>query len=230
MRREPEIAALLAHLPLLHGLHAADIARLAAGTTRRKLARGEVIFRRGESVTGLHLIVYGRIGLTGERERTTGILGPRRSFGDAILFIDKPYIVTATALSDALVLHVDRRTILAELDRNPKLARRVITSLSERLHASVRESETYAHGSGSQRFATWLAELASGESSGAASVVLPGAKKVIAARLHMSAEHLSRVLRDLTREGLIQVRGRTIAIADVPRLREWAGPGRRART
>jgi CRP-like cAMP-binding protein len=50
---------------------------------------------------------------------------------------------------------------------------------------------------------------------------LPAAKRAIASRLNLSAEHLSRILRHLTAEGLIEVRGRTVDIPDVARLRAW---------
>jgi CRP-like cAMP-binding protein len=57
--------------------------------------------------------------------------------------------------------------------------------------------------------------------------MLPAAKSAIASRLNLSAEHLSRILGELTREGLIEMRGRRIAIHDVARLREWSErPGR----
>ena len=42
-------------------------------------------------------------------------------------------------------------------------------------------------------------------------------------RLNLSAEHLSRILRELSVEGLIDVRGRRVQIPDVDRLRDWAG-------
>jgi CRP-like cAMP-binding protein len=51
--------------------------------------------------------------------------------------------------------------------------------------------------------------------------MLPAAKSTIASRLNLSAEHLSRILGELTNEGLIEVHGRRIAIRDVARLREW---------
>ncbi len=117
MRREPDLAAFLPHLPLFAGLGAAELARLGAGTTRRRLRRGEMLFRQGEPSTGFHAVVHGRIALTVRsargRERVTDIIEAGRSFGEAIMFLDKPYIVGARALTDALVLHVARDTVFA---------------------------------------------------------------------------------------------------------------------
>ncbi len=224
MRREPDVRAFLAHLPLFQGLSAAELSRLAEATTKRRLARGEVLFRQGERPAGFYAVVHGRIALTvsspGRRERVSDIIGPGRSFGEAVMFLDKLCIVGARALSDAAVLHVAREVVFAELERNPAFGRRMIASLSNKLHATVREIESYALGSGSRRFAAWLARDAG--DGRAADVVLPAAKRAIASRLNLSAEHLSRILRELADGGLSEASGRRIHIPDVPRLRRWA--------
>lgn len=225
MRREPDVKAFLAHLPLFQGLSAADVERLAAGTTRRRLRAGDALFRQGEPPTGLYAVVHGRIALTARsargRERVTEIIGAGRSFGEAVMFLDKPCIVAARALSDALVLHLAKDTVFAELERNPRFARRMLAGLSAKLHATVRELDTYALGSAERRFAAWLLRAAPPAQRGAASVTLPAAKKAVASRLNLSAEHLSRILRHLAAEGLIRVHGRRLEIPDLARLRDW---------
>ena len=225
MWREPDVKAFLAHLPLFEGLSAADVERLAAGTTRRRLRSGDALFRQGEPPTGLYAVVHGRIALTARssrgRERVTEIIGAGRSFGEAVMFLDKPYIVAARALSDALVLHLAKDTVFAELERNPRFARRMLAGLSAKLHATVRELDTYALGSAERRFAAWLLRAAPPAQQGAASVTLPAAKKAVASRLNLSAEHLSRILRHLAAEGLVRVYGRRLEIPDLARLRDW---------
>jgi CRP/FNR family transcriptional regulator, dissimilatory nitrate respiration regulator len=228
VRREIKSEQFLARLPLFAGLGAAELARLAAATTRRELKRGEFLFRQGEPCTGFYVVVHGRVGLTSRpergRERVHDIVGAGRSFAEAIMFLDRPYIVSAKALGDALVLHVAKSAVFAELERNPGFARRIIATLSEKLHAAVRELDTYALGSGEQRFADWLLRTAGPAERGAVSVALPAAKRAIASRLNLSAEHLSRILRHLASEGLIEVRGRTVDIPDVARLRRFIAP------
>ena len=226
MRREPEVREFLAHLPLFEGLKAEELARLAAGTTRRRMRSGETLFKQGDPSTGFYAVVHGRIALVAaaapRQERVTAIIEAGRSFGEAIMFLEKPCIVSARALGDALVLHVAKDTVFAELERSPTLARRIIAALSEKLHAAVRELDLYALGSGGRRFAAWLMRAVPATQRGSAEVTLPAAKRAIASQLNLSAEHLSRILRSLTAEGLIDVRGRSVAIPDVGRLRDWA--------
>ena len=85
--------------------------------------------------------------------------------------------------------------MFAELERNPGFARRVIAALSAKLHASVRELDMYALGSGGRRFAAWLLRSVPPQERGAAAVTLPAAKRAIASQLNFSPEHLSRILR-----------------------------------
>ena len=225
MRREIRPEAFLAKLPLFSGLGRDELARLAAATTRRELRRGEFLFRQGEPSTGIYALVHGRVALSSRlasgRERVNAIVEAGRSFGEAIMFLEKPSVVSARALGEALVLHIAKQAVLAELERNPRFARGVIAALSAKLHASVQEIDRLTLGSGGRRFAGWLLrDLPAGE-RGPASVTLPAAKRAIASQLNLSAEHLSRVLRELSHAGLIEVRGRKVAIPSLERLREY---------
>ena len=234
MPREPQIRSFLAHLPLFEGLTADELARLAAGTQRRRLRAGEVLFEQGAPSTGFYAVVHGRIALLAHaprgRSRVTAIVDAGRSFGEAIMFLEKPCIVTARALTDALVLHVAKDTVFAELERNPGFGRRVIAALAAKLHASVRELDMYALGSGGRRFAAWLLRGVPPEERGPAEVVLPAAKRAIASQLNLSPEHLSRILRELSDAGLIEVRGRKVGIPDAARLHDWLGNARASAT
>ncbi len=226
VRREPDVESFIAHLPLFEGLRADELERLAAGTTRRRLRSGETLFRRGEPASGFHAVVHGRIALLARsaqgRERVSAIVEAGRSFGEAIMFLEKPYIVTARALTDALVLHIGKETVFAELERNPGFGRRIIAALSAKLHATVHELDLYALGSGGRRFAAWLLRaLPPAQEEGAVTVTLPAPKRAIASQLNFSPEHLSRILRELSHEGLLEVHGRKVRIPDVARLRDW---------
>lgn len=226
IRREPELKSFLAHLPLFAGLTRLELERLEAGASRRRLKRGDVLFRQGEAPAGLFAVVHGRIALTAEsgpgQERITEVIGPGRSFGEAIMFLERPYIVGARALGDALVLQVSKETVFAELARTPGFARRIIAALAAKLHGTVRELDLYALGSSGQRFAAWLLQNLPPLHAGPSAVVLPVAKRAVASRLNLSPEHLSRILRQLGDAGLVQVQGRKLHIPDPAALRRWS--------
>ena len=226
VRRDIPTTVLLARLPLFKDLDAAALARLVSESVRHRLKRGDVLFRKGEPARGIYVVVYGDIKLVSTTPargiRLTGTVGPGQSFGEPVMFLERPTLVEAQATSDALVLLVPKVSVFAELDRNPKFARQMIAGLSRRVEALVRELDRQAIGSGTARFAAYLLRQAHGEPS--LSWTLPAAKAEVASHLNLSPEHFSRILHDLAEAGLLQVQGRRIVVADTHRLLQATTP------
>ena len=220
-RREIAPQAFLAALPMFKALDEATLARLAAATTRRALARGERLFSKGDLASGLYVVVHGDIRLIAHSpmrgERLTGVVGPGRSFGEPVMFLERPAVVNAQAAGDALVLHLPKEVVFAEIERSPRFARRIIASLSQRIESLVHELDRQALGSGRARLVDYLVRRA-GNHPGPRLFTLPATKAAIASQLNLTPEHFSRLLRELAVAGLLQVEGRRITGPDVERL------------
>lgn len=220
-RKEIAPEVFLAGLPLFKSLDGATLARLAAATTRRRLARGETLFRKGDVATGMYVVVYGEIKLIAHTPargaRLTGVVGAGQSFGEPVLFLERPALVDAQAASDALLLQLPKAALFEEIERSPGFARRVIAGLAQRVESLVRELERHALGSGRERLIAYLLDRGRGQ-AGPLVVRLPAAKAEIASQLNLTAEHLSRILQELTQAGLLQVEGRRITVPDPQRL------------
>jgi len=230
----PSAEAFIANLPLFRELSSEQRARIAAGARMLRLARGETLFRRGDPAAGAYVVCYGRVKLsfvspTGG-EKVIEIVEQGQSFGEAVMFLDAPHVVGAQALADSLLLLVPKEAIFENIDRDPLFARRMLSGLSRRLHQLVADVEAYSTRSGTERLIGFLlrdcigagAEDGSAEPQGSIDVELPVAKGVIASRLNLTQEHLSRILHDLSALGLIEVHGRRIHVCDVERLRRHA--------
>ena len=229
-KRTPQIKtqAFLANLPMFSEMNAAELDRVAAATVPLYFEKGQSIVQCGDPCTGFHLVVYGQVklGFTSPQgiEKVVEIVSPGQSFGEALMFLDKPYIVYAQALADSMLLHVSKQTVLDELARDPQFARRMLSGLSRRLHGLVRDVEAYTLRSGAERVIGYLlAEMpeAAGE-GGAVEVNLTPGKSVIASRLNMTPEHFSRILHELGAAGLIEVNGPLVRIPDLARLKRGA--------
>lgn len=220
-RREIAPEIFLAGLPLFKALDAATLARLAAATTRRPLKRGETLFRKGDPVTGMYVAVYGEIKLVSTTPargaRLSGIVGARQSFGEAMMFLERPALVDAQAASDALLLHLPKAAVFEEIERNPKFAHRVIAGLSQRVESLVRELDRQSLGSGRDRFVAYLLRHCHDRKAQLV-VTLPAAKAEIASQLNLTPEHFSRILHDLQEAGSLQVAGRKITVPVPDRL------------
>lgn len=232
-RREIEPVELLAGLPLFRELGPAAIGRLAARARKLRLARGEVLFHRGEPPAGFYVVVYGQVGLfapAARGARLTGTVGAGRSFGEPIMFVDKPTLVDAVAQRDALVLLVPKDSVFDEIDRNPRFARLLLAGMAARIERLVHELDAQAQGGAQPRLAAYLLRLAgvaAAHAHGSTTLTLPAAKVAIASQLGMTPEHLSRLLREMTQQGLLQVEGRRIALLDLAQLAQVAAAGRR---
>ncbi len=220
-----KVQTFLANLPLFRELGSDELDRIALSTQQVYAAKGEVLFRRGDPALGFHIVVYGQVKLAFSSprgdEKVVDLNGPGQSFGEAVMFMERPHVVTAQTLSDSMLLYVGREVVFEELERDPKFARRMIAGLSSRVHRLMSDLESDSLNSGTQRVIGYL--LCGSEESSSTGrdleVTLAATKGVIASRLSVTQEHFSRILHDLSARGLIEVRGRSIYIPDVAKLR-----------
>jgi len=221
--------AFLANLPLFKELGQTEIDRIAAGSTELHVPRGEILFNRGDPCVGFHVVIYGQVKLsfvtTQGSEKVVEIIGPGISFGEALMFMEKPYVVMAQTVADSLILHVSKQTVFDEIEREPGFARRMLAGLSRRLHGLIADVESYSLQSGTQRVIGYLLRQDEDLAAGTAPyrVTLPTSKAIVASRLNLTPEHFSRILHDLSESGLIRVDGRDVEIVDVIRLRNFNG-------
>jgi CRP-like cAMP-binding protein len=228
-KRPPQIKtqAFLANLPMFSEMGAAELDRIAAATVPLYFEKGQSIVQCGDPCTGFHVVVYGQVKLAFTSpqgvEKVVEIVRPGQSFGEALMFLEKPYIVFASALADSMLLHVAKHAVFEELGANT-FGRRMIAGLARRLHGLVRDVEAYTLRSGQDRVIGYLlAEVPEDVTSGPAEVRLTPGKSVLASRLNMTPEHFSRILHDLAEQGLIEVNGRSIRVPDIARLRVTPG-------
>lgn len=221
-----KVQAFLANIPLFKEMRQEEIDRIAASTSELHVARGDILFRKGDPCDGFHVVVYGQIKLAftspGGTEKVIEIMTPGQSFGEAVMFMEKPYLVYAQALADSMLLHIAKSAVFAEIEHDPKFARRMIAGLSRRLHGLIADLESYSLHSGTQRVIGYLLRSEPPEPDAKnplLSIELPTRKSIIASRLNLTPEHFSRILHDLDEAGLIKVEGRSVVILDVERLR-----------
>jgi CRP-like cAMP-binding protein len=205
-------------------MNAAELDRIALNTLPVHVEKGQTVCHTGDPCTGFHVVVYGQVklGFTSPQgvEKVVEIVRPGQSFGEALMFLDAPYIVFAQALADSMLLHVARHAVLDELGRDPGFARRMLSGLAQRLHGLVRDVEAYTLRSSHERVIGYLLAEAPEDANGeAAEVHLSAGKSVIASRLNMTPEHFSRILHELGNDGVIEIQGRTVRIPDLGRLR-----------
>jgi CRP-like cAMP-binding protein len=218
----------LAHIPLFREVDRPALRQIARGSAAVDAPCGTVLFRRGDRCGGFHVVIFGQVKLAiyspQGGEKVIELMGAGQSFGEAVMFLDRPYAVTAQTLVDTKLVHVSRAAVEAELQRDPAFARRIIGGLSRRLHHLVADLEAATLQSATQRVIGYLLSQETTEGEGDPLVTLHASKRVIASRLNLSQEHFSRILHSLAATGLVEVTGRDVRILDVARMRACGPP------
>jgi CRP/FNR family transcriptional regulator, dissimilatory nitrate respiration regulator len=224
-----DIPALLTRLPLFQQMNAAQIDQIASQVREKRLGKGEMLFQKGDLPNGLFVVVFGQIKLAfpsaNGNEKVVDILGPKQVFGEAVMFMERPYPVFAEAIADTLLLHVAKDVLFELIATDSTFARQMLAGMSMRLHSLIQDVESYSLRSSAQRVIGYLLQLSPNEGQGdddiAVEVTLPTSKQIIASRLNLTPETLSRIFHDLTAAKLIEVVGKQVRIHSLKHLREY---------
>jgi CRP/FNR family transcriptional regulator, dissimilatory nitrate respiration regulator len=188
--------------------------------------RGTTIVQRGARLPGVFGLAYGsvKLGLRGQdgEERVLQLVSAGQTFGEAKSLLGRPAHSEAIALADAKLVVIPAAAIFNLMEREPRFARAMVLLLAERTLEMLTEVES-AMLRGAQRLASYLGALAdspqgngggNGSGNGSTVVHLPVSKTLVAARLGVKKETLSRLLRQFAAEGVIEVSRREISILD----------------
>ena len=224
MQVDSALARELRHHYLFSAMTDAQQGRLLATSVPRRLAPGEHLFSRGDAAAYSFLLRSGcvklyRLSAEGD-EKIMRLIRPSQTFAESIMFMDVPrYPVSGEAVEAAELVAFNRETFLGILQESFATCRAVMAQMTRRIQAHWDEIETLALQNSRYRVVHYLLGLVASGAVGRVTVDLPTRKVVIAAHLAVTPETLSRTLRALSDEGLIEVAGDEVTIADVERLR-----------
>ena len=195
-----------------------------ASARLREFDRGATVFLQGERASAIYIVAEGwvklyRIAPNGA-EAVVGVFTKGRSFGEAVAFRHDTYPVSAEAVTDCSLIRIEADAFLRLLRDNPEVAIMMLSATYVHLHSLVQQVEALKAQTGAQRVAEFLLELATC-TQGACEVVLPYDKFLIAGRLGMKPESLSRAFVKLRGQG-VTIRQNNAAIEDVIMLRAFA--------
>ncbi len=212
---------------LFAGLNAADFEALAKGITATSIEKGEVLFHRGDAAEYFYFVDTGLIELslispTGDK-KTLEVVGPGRTFGEAVAFMrGHKYPVTAEALEHSGLCRIPNDAYVELIRSNSDASMRLLADVSRHLHARVREIEHLTIQNARTRLTSYMMDhLVAPPEDDQATARLDLPRHVIASRLSIKPETLSRLLRNLTDEGIISVDDRVVFIHSVSRLRPY---------
>lgn len=198
--------------------------RLLAASRTRAFVAGEHLFQHGDVAQKFFLLRHGCVKLyrlsDDGAEKVMRLIRPGQTFAESILFMEAPaFPVHGEGVEDGDLVEVDRDAFLGILRESFATCQAVMAQMSARIQAHWDEIETLALQNSRYRIAHYLVALAPATAQGRTRVTLPARKLVIAAHLAVTPETLSRTLRALSDERLIEVEGDEVTIPDLEALR-----------
>jgi len=221
---KPEFAEIAKHSILLTAVPDAVLQRILARSTVKHFDRGETVFMQGDDAKTIYIVASGwvklfRLSPTGA-EAVVGVLTKGRSFGEAAAFKGEHYPVSAQASTETQLIGIPASHYLELMRKQPELALSILASTFAHLHTLVTQVEQLKANTGAQRVAQFLYSLCKSDTD-QCTVMLPYDKVLIAGRLGIKPESLSRAFGRLGEIGVTIQKNRA-EITSIRKLRDFA--------
>lgn len=216
---------------VFRGVKPLDFERLIAPAVTLTFISGDTIFRQGDPATSFFIVVDGWIKLyhitASGKEAVIYVFTKGESIAQAVAFTGQSYPAAAEAVSDARIVRIPAAHVIKCIRDTPDVAIAMIASTSRHLHNLLEQVAQLKVQSAVQRLAEFLVSLCP-PGKGPYTIALPYEKILIAGRLGIKPESLSRAFATLKSAG-IEVHDLQVIVHDVNVLRRVATGNRRAR-
>ena len=210
---------LLRTVPIFSELTDGDITSLAKLSSRRRYPKDTVVFFENEEGDSFFMILAGRIKVTilGDdgREVILSMLGPGDFFGEMALLDNEPRSATAIAVEETELLSLSRTDFQSVLTDNRSITTALIKILTARLRRANHQISTLALLDVYGRVARVIVDMAREEGRRLRDGRIAfrrATHQEIANRIGTTRETVTRMLKDLERQGLIHIEGKEIVV------------------
>ena len=209
--------------PLFGGLDDEQLARLMKTAQVIRLEEHQHLFQSQQTARQFFMVRSGTVRLylsaPDGTEKVIHLITAGETFAEAITFMDsQTYPVNASALNACEVLAFSNDTFRAILRDSTDTCFRLMADMSTWLKRQLADIDALTLQNATLRFTNYLLHQAPAGAAHAVTIKLGAPKQVIASRLSIKPESLSRILRNLQQEGYITVEDNLIHIKDISAL------------
>lgn len=218
---------LCAQAPLFAALDGRDLGLLLDQAQAVAYGESGLLFSQGDTADRFFVVLAGRVNLFALTESgdqsIIEVFDPVATFAEAAMFSSGKFPLTCEVVAGSRLVHVPAGPFLKRLNENRKLAFHLMSGLSRWQMRMIHEITELKSKSPGQRLASFLLALAK-DQTGAAQVRLPLTKTVLASRIGIAPESLSRALNRLKAVG-VESHGREVVLTDLDALRQLVREG-----
>ncbi len=191
-----------------------------------ELPANTILFEQDSRLTYIYLVIMGDIKLlrlvpNGD-EKVMDIVQPGKTFAEGALFSGNAlYPVTSTSISPTVVVGILGKTYLSILEDSNELCFNMLGYLSMRLKWMITEVERLTLHNARFRLIEYMLNEVNEDKGLRACFTLSVPKHVLASRLSIKPETLSRTFKELSDHHLIKYDGAQIELLDLDKLRKY---------
>jgi len=215
-------------IPLFSELTTEELRKFTEISQLKKFSKKEIIFSEGSPYLGFYILLKGAVRIfkitQDGRDITLQIVEPFNLVAEIPLFEGRTYDSSCEAIDDSVLLFIPKEKFLQIFVKNPKISLKILQGFAKRLKELTQQIETLTSKDVPQRLATYLVEEYEKQRRirGTNEIVLNISRSMLASYLGTVIETLSRALRKLQDDGLIEVKGRKILILNIEKLKNLA--------
>lgn len=129
------------------------------------------------------------------------------------------YPVHAQAISDCQLIRIRMSTFRKLLDHSQEACMKILARMSQILHGAIQEIDQLTLQNATMRVVQFILQDVTSDTQFPHAIKWTAPKATLASRLSVRPETFSRILKQLTHDDLIEVKGKTITILDLDALR-----------
>jgi len=215
---ETIVSAMLKRSNLFGDLTVAERLTLASALKRRDVTQGGYVFRTGDPGRSFFLVVAGRIGISLSRQGRQVVLaelGPGHYFGELSVVDGRPRSADAVAMTRSELFELPQEDFYRLLDVNTSIARKLLVEVCRRLREADKKIGTLATIDAAGRIVRAILSLAEQHArrEGEHLVFAKSPKQQdVAALAGTTRATTSRIIRQLTEQGLLTFTGKALVV------------------
>jgi CRP-like cAMP-binding protein len=219
--------ALCAQAPLFAALDHGELDLLLGQAGTVSYPETELLFSQGDAADRFFVVLAGRVNIfalteTGDQS-IIEVFEAVATFAEAAMFSSGKFPLNCEVVAGSRLAHVPAGPFLKRLADNPGLGLHLLSGLARWQMRMIHEITELKGKSPGQRLASFLLALAK-DSQSSAQVRLPITKAVLASRIGIAPESLSRALARLKSVG-VESHGRELVLTDLDALRRLVREG-----
>jgi CRP-like cAMP-binding protein len=190
----------------------AVLSSVGAGRSRKRYRPKETIFRQGDAADAVFHIEKGSVRLTvvsdQGKEGVIAMLGAGEFFGEGCLAGQELHMASATAAKDALIVAIDKATMIRVLHEEPGLSEMFMAFLLSRNIQIEADLVDQLFNSSERRLARLLLLLANFGKEGKMETVIPKiSQEILAAKVGTTRPRINFFMNKFRKLGLIEYNG-----------------------